>query len=89
MTEVGKRIRIDRIMNRNTKRVVIVPMDHGITMGPIKGLYDMKEIVNLVAEGGANAVLLHKGIISSGYRGYGRDIAAYREDSIEMCFFPN
>lgn len=74
MPDVGKRIRIDRIMNRNTKRTVIVPMDHGITLGPVKGLYDMKEIVNQVAEGGANAVLLHKGIIRAGYRGYGQDI---------------
>ena len=74
MTEIGKRIRIDRIMNRNTKKTVIVPMDHGITIGPIKGLYDMKKIVNQVAEGGANAVLLHKGIIRAGYRGYGKDI---------------
>jgi fructose-bisphosphate aldolase/2-amino-3,7-dideoxy-D-threo-hept-6-ulosonate synthase len=74
VTETGKRIRIDRIMNRNTKRTVIVPMDHGITIGPIKGLIDMRESVNQVAEGGANAVLLHKGIIGAGYRGYGRDI---------------
>ena len=74
MTEVGKRIRIDRIMNRDTRKTVIIPMDHGITMGPIKGLYDMRSIVNQVADGGANAVLLHKGIIKAGYRGYGRDI---------------
>jgi len=74
MTEIGKRIRMDRIMNRDTRRTVIIPMDHGITMGPVKGLYDMREAVNRVAEGGANAVLLHKGIIRAGYRGYGRDI---------------
>ena len=74
MTEVGKRIRIDRIMNRDTRKTVIIPMDHGITMGPIKGLYDMRSIINQVADGGANAVLLHKGIIRAGYRGYGRDI---------------
>jgi len=74
MTEIGKRIRMDRIMNRNTRRTVIIPMDHGITIGPVKGLYDMREAVNKIAEGGANAVLLHKGIIRAGYRGYGRDI---------------
>ena len=74
MTKIGKQIRIDRIMNRNTKRTVIVPMDHGITLGPIKGLHDMKGIVNQVAEGGANAVLLNKGMIIAGYRGYGMDI---------------
>jgi len=74
MTETGKRIRIDRIMNRDTRKTVIIPMDHGISMGPVKGLIDMKSIINQVAEGGANAVLLHKGIIRAGYRGYGRDI---------------
>jgi len=74
MTEIGKRIRIDRILNRNTRKTVIIPLDHGITMGPIRGLQDMRTIVNQVAEGGANAVLLHKGIIRAGYRGYGKDI---------------
>jgi len=61
-------------MNRDTRRTVIIPMDHGLTMGPIQGLQDMKFAVNQVAEGGANAVLLHKGIIRAGYRGYGKDI---------------
>lgn len=74
MTDIGKKIRIDRIMNRNTRKTVIIPMDHGITVGPIKGLIDVKSIVNKVAEGGANAVLMHKGMVKAGYRGYGRDI---------------
>ncbi len=74
VTEIGKRIRLDRIVSRDTRRTVIIPMDHGLTLGPIQGLQDMKSIVNQVAEGGANAVLLHKGIIRAGYRGYGKDI---------------
>ena len=74
MTEIGKKIRMDRIMNRDTGKTVIIPMDHGLTVGPIHGLEDMRVAVNKVAEGGANAVLLHKGIIRAGYRGYGKDI---------------
>lgn len=74
MSEVGKKIRLDRIMNRNTQRTVIVPLDHGVTIGPVYGLLDMKSIVNQIAEGGANAVLENKGIIGSGYRGFGKDI---------------
>jgi fructose-bisphosphate aldolase/2-amino-3,7-dideoxy-D-threo-hept-6-ulosonate synthase len=49
-------------------------MDHGLSMGPIQGLEDMASIINQVAEGGANAVVLHKGIVRAGHRGYGRDI---------------
>lgn len=74
MSEIGKEIRLERIMNRDTMRTVIVPMDHGVTMGPIDGLKDMRGAVNKVAEGGANAVLVHKGIVRAGHRGYGRDI---------------
>ena len=34
---IGKEIRLERIMNRNTGRSVIIPMDHGFTMGQIEG----------------------------------------------------
>ena len=61
-------------MNRNTERTIIIPLDHGVSIGPVKGLADMKSVVDRVAEGGANAVLEHKGIIRAGYRGKGRDI---------------
>lgn len=74
MSEVGKSVRIERIFNRETRKTVIVPMDHGVSSGPIRGLIDMPKMVNQVAEGGANAVLLHKGIVRHGHRGYGRDI---------------
>lgn len=89
MTEIGKRIRLDRIMNRNTGKTVIIPMDHGITVGPIRGLEDMKAIVNKVAEGGANAVLLHKGIIRAGYRGYGKDIGLIMHISASTALGPD
>jgi fructose-bisphosphate aldolase/2-amino-3,7-dideoxy-D-threo-hept-6-ulosonate synthase len=71
---IGKSIRMERIVDRNSGRSVIVPMDHGVTAGPIYGLTDMQNAVNGVAEGGANAVLLHKGIVIAGHRGYGKDI---------------
>ncbi|MFQ6105475.1 MAG: 2-amino-3,7-dideoxy-D-threo-hept-6-ulosonate synthase [Candidatus Hydrothermarchaeaceae archaeon] len=74
MSEIGKKVRIERIINRKTRRTIIVPMDHGVSSGPIKGLIDMPGIVDKIAEGGANAVLLHKGIVRVGHRGYGRDI---------------
>ena len=72
--DIGKRIRMERIVDRKSGRSVIVPMDHGVSSGPIYGLTDMKSAVNAIAEGGANAVLVHKGIVIAGHRGYGKDI---------------
>ncbi|WP_131007657.1 2-amino-3,7-dideoxy-D-threo-hept-6-ulosonate synthase [Methanofervidicoccus abyssi] len=71
---IGKVIRLERIFNKDSERTVIIPMDHGVTIGPVKGLENMKETINAVAEGGANAVLVHKGIVRHGHRGYGKDI---------------
>ena len=71
---LGKNIRIERIMDRSTGRAVIVPLDHGISMGPIEGLVDMRSTVDKVSQGGATAVVLHKGILPFSHRSFGRDI---------------
>lgn len=70
----GKSIRMERIFNRNTGKAIIVPMDHGVSCGPIAGLENMATAVNEVAEGGANAVLGHKGLVRGGHRKSGRDV---------------
>ena len=54
--------------------MVIVPMDHGISIGPVEGIVNLPDAVNKVADGGANAVLMQKGMAKHGHRGYGRDI---------------
>ena len=59
----GKRKRLHRILPDG--KTVIVPMDHGVTNGPIKGLVDMRAIVNKLLEGGADAMIIHKGIANA------------------------
>ncbi len=71
---LGKKIRMERFFNRHTGRSIVVPMDHGVTMGPISGLTDMREAVNRAADGGADAVLMHKGLVRCSHRGGGRDV---------------
>jgi len=71
---LGKDVRMERIINRNSGRTIIVPLDHGVSVGPIEGLINMKEAVNAVANGGANAVIMHKGLIKASHRRYGKDV---------------
>jgi predicted phospho-2-dehydro-3-deoxyheptonate aldolase len=71
---VGKQIRLERIIDRNSRNTVIIPMDHGVTVGPIEGLADMRETVSKVVAGGANAILMHKGMVGAGHRGAGKDV---------------
>lgn len=71
---IGKLVRLERIINRETGRTIIVPMDHGVSSGPIEGIVDIKKAVDDVSEGGADAVVLHKGMVKAGHRGRGKDI---------------
>ena len=70
----GKSIRLERIIDRETGRAFILPLDHGATMGPLPGLYSIKDTVAKAAAGGATAVLMHKGMVDAGHRGFGRDV---------------
>jgi predicted phospho-2-dehydro-3-deoxyheptonate aldolase len=71
---IGKKIRLERIIDRNSNRTVIIPMDHGVTVGPIEGLEDMRTAIGNVVAGGANAILMHKGVVRAGHRGTGKDV---------------
>lgn len=59
--KVGKERRLQRIFREDGK-TVIVPMDHGVTLGPVRGLEDMQSIIDKLALGGTDAIVVHKGI---------------------------
>ena len=71
---IGKEIRMERILDRVNRTTIIVPMDHGVSVGPVSGLTDMSQAVDEVALGGANAVVMHKGLVKSGHRRGGNDL---------------
>ena len=87
----GKMVRLERIINRNTGKSIVVPMDHGVSVGPLRGLEKMDLIVNEVADGGANAVIMHKGMVGKGHRKKGKDIGLimHLSSSTELSPMPN
>ncbi|MBR4741819.1 MAG: 2-amino-3,7-dideoxy-D-threo-hept-6-ulosonate synthase [Desulfovibrio sp.] len=88
---LGKKIRLERILRRNNGRTIIVPMDHGVSMGRVEGLVDMRETVSDLAEGGADAVLIHKGLVRCGYRSRGKDVGLiiHLSASTDLSPLPN
>lgn len=64
-------------------------MDHGVTVGPIKGLINMSKTVDLIADGGANAVVGHLGLPLHGHRGTGKDIGLILHLSASTSLSPN
>jgi predicted phospho-2-dehydro-3-deoxyheptonate aldolase len=86
---IGKKIRLERILDRNTRRTVIVPLDHGVTVGPIPGLIQIPPAANLIAEGGANAAVVHRGAAMFGHRGYGKDLGLILHLSASTTLSPD
>jgi fructose-bisphosphate aldolase/2-amino-3,7-dideoxy-D-threo-hept-6-ulosonate synthase len=56
----GTAARLDRIGRDG--RFVVVPMDHGITLGAVRGLKNIEATIDAVTRGGADAVLTQKGV---------------------------
>jgi class I fructose-bisphosphate aldolase len=55
-------IRLRRIL-RADGACIMVPLDHGVSMGPAQGLADPRLPLAAAAEGGATCVTLHKGLV--------------------------
>jgi class I fructose-bisphosphate aldolase len=60
-------------------------------VGPIAGIIDMRDTVTNIVSGGANAVLMHKGVVRCGPRGRGRDVGRliHLSASTSLSPFPN
>lgn len=64
----GKEMRMGRLFNPESKRMVLVTVDHGICIKPMKEINDPAMVVRKAVEGGADAVLLTPGIARLAYR---------------------
>lgn len=85
----GKVRRMQRIFNGESGNTIIVPMDHGVTMGPISGLEDVARAVGVVKQGGANATVVHKGIATSTSIGTDAGIGLILHLSASTCLGPD
>jgi predicted phospho-2-dehydro-3-deoxyheptonate aldolase len=59
----GKILRLKRFTHSASGRIVIFPLDHGVSCGPIPGLENMDRVIRLGVRGGADALVLHKGML--------------------------
>ncbi len=76
---IGKEIRMARLLDPAQGKTIIVPMDHGVSMGPVAGLVDIGAAIHEAALGGANAVVIHMGLIVHGGRGVDDALAGLAE----------
>jgi fructose-bisphosphate aldolase, class I len=59
----GKELRLKRIISPVDGRTVIFPLDHGVSCGPLPGLERITNVIEKGIRGGADALVLHKGML--------------------------
>jgi len=63
MSEIGKKVRLGQIINKESGNAVIVALDHGVVVGPIKGIIDPISTVNIVTEEKPDSIFMPNGLI--------------------------
>jgi 2-amino-4,5-dihydroxy-6-oxo-7-(phosphonooxy)heptanoate synthase len=58
---IGRRIRLGRLDRHDDRRLLVVPLDHSVSDGPIAGSSRFDQLVGQFAGAGVDAVVLHKG----------------------------
>lgn len=70
---LGKELRLTRIIRPEDNRSVVVAADHGMALGPIKGIINLEETLKNIVKGGPDAVMLTPGSMNRlGYLFKGR-----------------
>ncbi len=62
MTSLGRDLRLNRLADP-AGNYLLVPMDHGLSDGPVQGLVDVNAAAQATLAGGATGLIVHKGIV--------------------------
>lgn len=85
----GKERRLRRIFDAESGRTIIIPLDHGMTMGPIPGIDNMELLFKMLQDPGPNAVILHKGLLKRYVHLLPAETAIFMHLSASIGFSPN
>lgn len=85
MSEIGKARRLARLFNRRSGKMLCVPLDHGMQVGPIAGIADPAPLIDIVVAAGVDAVIVNPGMmVRYGHRFAGGPAVILRIDQTTM-----
>jgi fructose-bisphosphate aldolase / 2-amino-3,7-dideoxy-D-threo-hept-6-ulosonate synthase len=84
---IGREIRLNRILKEG--KMLCIPMDHGISNGPVRGLESPHSLIYECERAGLTCVLVNKGIIKTMPRPIGIGLIAHMSASTSIGSSPN
>jgi fructose-bisphosphate aldolase / 2-amino-3,7-dideoxy-D-threo-hept-6-ulosonate synthase len=83
----GVQIRLNRILRKG--KMLCIPMDHGISNGPIEGLEDPHSVIYQCESHGLTSVIINKGILKTLPRPTKVGILVHFSSSTSLSMSPN
>jgi DhnA family fructose-bisphosphate aldolase class Ia len=65
MSYLGKEVRLKRLLNSKSGKLLAITVDHAISRGIMDGLLDIKGKIDAIAQGRPDSLTMHKGIAQS------------------------
>ena len=84
---LGKDVRLNRILNNG--KMLCIPMDHGISSGPLEGIKDINNFIYDTENSGLTCILVNKGIIKILPRPINIGLIAHMSGSTSLGPDPN
>ncbi|BDG60157.1 class I fructose-bisphosphate aldolase [Caldinitratiruptor microaerophilus] len=72
---LGKEIRLRRLLNRKSGRLLAITIDHPITRGVLPGLVNVRETLPKLVAGKPDAITMHKGIAEKVFAPFAGEVA--------------
>lgn len=88
MTTLGKAVRLERMKNPASGRILTVAMDHAPSYGVMSGLENIQALIEKIASSGPDAMLLMKGTAERCFRPYAGRISLIMKCSSLSPFHP-
>lgn len=87
---LGKEIRLRRLFNAKSGRLLAITIDHPITRGVLPGLINIRETMPKLVAGGPDAITMHKGIAEKVFAPYaGKVSLILKSTAYSVAYHPH
>lgn len=87
---LGKSIRLKRLFNAQSGRLLAITVDHPITRGVLPGLVNINDAMRKIVTGKPDAITMHKGIAEKVFAPYAGDVSLiFKSTAYSTAYHPH
>ncbi|MDQ1328593.1 MAG: Fructose-bisphosphate aldolase [Candidatus Poribacteria bacterium] len=86
---LGKLIRMNRLLNQKTGKMVTVAMDHTVSYGVVAGLDTIQKTIDIIVDACPDAIMTHKGIMEHCFAPHAGKLGFILQSVVSNPYQPN